>query len=96
MPRSPYAAVYKTLEEPGDSRPTALQIIQDEELEGKLQHKVVFITGCSAGLGVIAASGSTRNRSDIVCECMSILRELLVQSKTLNILINKAGIMVTP
>lgn len=37
---------------PGDSRPTALQIIKDEELEGGLRDKTVVITGASAGLGV--------------------------------------------
>ena len=35
-----------------DSRPTALSIIKDEELEGKLRGKVMLITGCSSGIGV--------------------------------------------
>jgi hypothetical protein len=29
-----YAAVHKDLNGPGDARPTALQIVQDNELEG--------------------------------------------------------------
>ncbi|KAJ8112661.1 hypothetical protein OPT61_g5016 [Boeremia exigua] len=36
----------------GDARPTALQIIADEGLTGKLSDKVILITGVSAGLGV--------------------------------------------
>jgi NAD(P)-dependent dehydrogenase (short-subunit alcohol dehydrogenase family) len=37
---------------PGDSRPTALQIVKDEGLVGKLTDKSVVITGCSSGIGV--------------------------------------------
>jgi NAD(P)-dependent dehydrogenase (short-subunit alcohol dehydrogenase family) len=37
---------------PGDARPTALQIIKDEGLEGKMLDKVFLVTGASAGIGV--------------------------------------------
>ncbi|KEF60408.1 uncharacterized protein A1O9_01969 [Exophiala aquamarina CBS 119918] len=37
---------------PGDARPTALQIIKDNDLEGKLSDKVIFVTGTSSGLGI--------------------------------------------
>jgi NAD(P)-dependent dehydrogenase (short-subunit alcohol dehydrogenase family) len=50
-----YAAAHEILLGPGDQRPTALQVIKDEGLEGKLADKVVLITGCSAGLGVETA-----------------------------------------
>ena len=40
---------------PGDARPTALEIIKDEGLEGKLTGKVILITGASSGIGVEAA-----------------------------------------
>ena len=40
---------------PGDARPTALQIIKDEDLVGKLVGKTAVITGCSSGIGVEAA-----------------------------------------
>ncbi|KFA81125.1 hypothetical protein S40288_01031 [Stachybotrys chartarum IBT 40288] len=50
-----YAAAHEKLLGPGDQRPTALQVIEDEGLEGKLKDKVVLITGCSAGLGVETA-----------------------------------------
>jgi NAD(P)-dependent dehydrogenase (short-subunit alcohol dehydrogenase family) len=47
---------------PGDARPTALQIIQDENLVGKMADKVFIVTGCSAGIGpetgrALAATG---------------------------------------
>jgi hypothetical protein len=35
---------------PGDARPTALQIIKDEGLEGKMTDKVFLVTGTSAGM----------------------------------------------
>lgn len=49
---SRYAAVHKTPGGPGDARPTALDVVKDEELEGKLSDKVVLITGCSSGIGM--------------------------------------------
>ncbi|KAH9209794.1 short-chain dehydrogenase [Leptodontidium sp. 2 PMI_412] len=50
-----YAAVHTSLNGPGDARPTGLQIVQNEGLEGKLDGKVILITGCSSGLGVETA-----------------------------------------
>lgn len=37
---------------PGDSRPTALQIIQDNKLENALGDKVILVTGTSSGIGI--------------------------------------------
>ncbi|KAJ2977762.1 hypothetical protein NQ176_g4186 [Zarea fungicola] len=61
---SKYAAAHQSPAGPGDARPTALQIIQDEGLEGKLTDKVALVTGCSSGIGVetaraLFASGAT-------------------------------------
>ncbi|QKX55607.1 uncharacterized protein TRUGW13939_02703 [Talaromyces rugulosus] len=61
---SRYVAVHTSPKGPGDARPTALQIIEDEQLTGKLIGKVVFITGCSSGLGIqtaraLLATGAT-------------------------------------
>ncbi|KAH8815986.1 WW domain-containing oxidoreductase [Xylogone sp. PMI_703] len=53
--KSRYAEAYANRAGPGDSRPTAIQIIEDEGLKGKLVGKVFFITGCSSGSGVEAA-----------------------------------------
>lgn len=48
---------------PGDSRPTALQIVKDEGLENKLRNKVFLVTGVSSGIGIetvraLAATGA--------------------------------------
>jgi len=60
---SRYAAVHATTHGPGDARPTALDIIKDEHLEGKLTDKVFLVTGCSSGIGIetaraLAATGA--------------------------------------
>jgi len=49
-----YAELHKVanLRGPGDDRPTALRIIQDEDLTGKLTDKVYLVTGVSSGLGL--------------------------------------------
>lgn len=50
-----YAEVHKSPQGVGDARPTASQIVKDEDLVGKWANKVVFITGVSSGLGVETA-----------------------------------------
>lgn len=52
---SQYESVHQNPKGPGDARPTALKIIQDNELEGKWSDKTAFITGCSSGLGIETA-----------------------------------------
>jgi NAD(P)-dependent dehydrogenase (short-subunit alcohol dehydrogenase family) len=59
-----YAAAHHSPQGPGDARPTALQIIKDEDLQGTLSGKTVLITGTSSGIGpetarAIAATGAT-------------------------------------
>lgn len=51
---SRYAEAHKVanLNGPGDARPTALQVVQDEGLVGKLSDKVFLITGVSSGIGI--------------------------------------------
>ncbi|KAJ5970090.1 Short-chain dehydrogenase/reductase SDR [Penicillium vulpinum] len=70
----PYVAAHLDPHGAGDARPTALQIIQDEGVEGKLVGKVIVITGATSGIGVetaraLSATGATllltaRNRSE--------------------------------
>ncbi|KAI1267030.1 short chain dehydrogenase [Xylariaceae sp. FL1019] len=60
---SRYASTHETPAGPGDSRPTALQVIKDEGLEGALSDKVFLVTGCSSGIGIetgraLAATGA--------------------------------------
>ncbi|KAM0429274.1 hypothetical protein ACHAPT_006488 [Fusarium lateritium] len=52
---SKYVAAHNNPQGPGDARPTALQIIQDEDLLGKLAGKSVFITGANQGVGIETA-----------------------------------------
>jgi hypothetical protein len=49
---SRYSKVHANPQGAGDARPTALQIIRDEDLLGKMTDRVFFITGCSSGIGV--------------------------------------------
>ncbi|KAI1854919.1 hypothetical protein JX266_001037 [Neoarthrinium moseri] len=123
-----YAASHVKPRGPGDARPTALQIIEDENLKGNLKGKVVFITGCSSGLGIetaraLKATGATiyvtaRNLDkartalgDILDEhqvfllkldleslesVRSCASEFKARSNVLNILINNAGVRITP
>jgi NAD(P)-dependent dehydrogenase (short-subunit alcohol dehydrogenase family) len=126
---SRYAATHIKPKGPGDARPTAIQIVKDEERIGDLKGKVVLITGCSSGLGIetaraLRATGATlfltaRNLEkakaalgDILddaakvtllkldLESLASVRacaaEFKAKSTTLNILINNAGVRLTP
>ena len=50
-----YEAVHANPSGPGDARPTALDIIKDQDLTGKLKGKNVLITGATSGLGLETA-----------------------------------------
>lgn len=50
-----YAAAHAHPQGAGDARPTALQIIRDQSLEGKLAGKVMVITGATSGIGIETA-----------------------------------------
>lgn len=46
-----YADSHIDTQGPGDARPTALDIVKDEGMLGKLAGKVILITGASSGIG---------------------------------------------
>ncbi|KAL2111719.1 hypothetical protein VUR80DRAFT_9440 [Thermomyces stellatus] len=52
---SRYASAYKNPEGPGDSRPTALDVIKDEGLTNALTGKVALVTGANTALGLETA-----------------------------------------
>ena len=125
---SRYATVHQNSKGPGDARPRALDIVNDEGLQGRLTDKVFLITGCSSGIGIetakaLNATGAklflgVRDTAKGEAALSDILKpghvellemdlnsldsiriaaeEFMKKSKTLNILINNAGIMATP
>ncbi|KAH6676098.1 retinol dehydrogenase [Plectosphaerella plurivora] len=61
---SRYEAVHAEPSGPGDARPTAAQIVEDEGVAGKLQGKIIVVTGVSSGIGIetvraLAPTGAT-------------------------------------
>ncbi|RSM02791.1 hypothetical protein CDV31_010750 [Fusarium ambrosium] len=62
---APYANDHLNPNGPNDARPTALKIIRDEGLDGKLTGKVFLITGCTSGVGVEIARAIHATGADV-------------------------------
>ncbi|KAH7136123.1 hypothetical protein B0J11DRAFT_480402 [Dendryphion nanum] len=60
-----YASAHLAPKGPGDARPTALQIVQDEGLAGKLTGKVVLVTGGSSGIGIETIRAMTKTGATV-------------------------------
>lgn len=62
---SRYVAAHQNPHGPGDARPTALQIVQDENLIGKLAGKTIFVTGANQGIGLETARALYATGADV-------------------------------
>lgn len=125
---SRYAAAFASPNGPGDGRPTALDIVRDNGIEGQLKDKVMLVTGCSSGLGIESARALSATGARVFCTARNLkkgeealsgilepgrveLLELkldslesvracanhfLARSKSLNVLLCNAGIMMPP
>ncbi|KAH8881067.1 putative short-chain dehydrogenase [Thozetella sp. PMI_491] len=62
---APYAKLFVKRSGPGDARPTALQVIQDNDLVNKWTGRVVLITGATSGLGIETARALYATGADI-------------------------------
>ncbi|KAL3441991.1 hypothetical protein BJX65DRAFT_299362 [Aspergillus insuetus] len=123
-----YAAVHESPKGPGDARPTASQIVEDQDLKSQLGDKVIMVTGASAGLGVETAKALFETGATLYLTARDINKaksalgslaeskrvhlleldlnslasvrccaaEFKKKSRTLNILIENAGVMACP
>jgi alanine dehydrogenase len=60
-----YAAAHESRNGAGDARPTAEQVIKDHGLTGKLNGRVILITGGTAGLGTESARVLQKNGAKV-------------------------------
>jgi len=64
-PYQPYAASHVDPQGPGDSRPTAQQILEDSNAVGNLTQNSILITGASSGLGIVTAASLYRTGAQL-------------------------------
>ena len=64
-PVAPYANDHRDTNGPGDARPTALKIVRDQALDGKLSGKVILVTGGTSGIGFQTARALHATGADI-------------------------------
>ena len=69
-----YSAAHKKPQGPGDARPTALQIVEDEGLVNKLGDKVFVVTGTSSGIGIDTAVALAATGATVYCTARNVAK----------------------
>ncbi|KAI9730788.1 MAG: hypothetical protein M1818_008068 [Claussenomyces sp. TS43310] len=75
-----YTASHVNSTDSGDTRPTALQIVKDQGLEGKLAGRVIVITDCTAtGATLLLTVRDLQKAEDILTDILEPIRVSLIQ-----------------
>ena len=69
---NPYEQQYLHPKGPGDTRPTALQIIRDNNLIGQWEGRVCLVTGGTSGIGLETVRALHATRADVYFTARSI------------------------
>ena len=64
-PLNPYAALYEHPKGPGDQRPTAIRVIQDNNVAGKWRGNVILVTGGTSGIGAATVQALHETGADV-------------------------------
>jgi len=63
---NPYTSLYDAPPKgPGDARPTALRIVEDNDAIGKWQGRVALVTGGTSGIGITTAQALHATGADV-------------------------------
>ncbi|KAJ4258748.1 hypothetical protein NW762_007835 [Fusarium torreyae] len=77
-----YLEEHETLNGPGDARPTATQIIKDQDFVGKWSGRIVLVTGCfPGGIGPEAARAFHVAGADVFITVRDINKDILADWK---------------
>jgi NAD(P)-dependent dehydrogenase (short-subunit alcohol dehydrogenase family) len=81
-----YAVAHENRNGPGDARPTAQQVIEDQGLASKLDGRVILVTGGTAGLGTESARVLQKNGAKVYITARTLEKGQKVASE-----LNKAN-----
>jgi NAD(P)-dependent dehydrogenase (short-subunit alcohol dehydrogenase family) len=71
-----YADAHAHPNGPGDSRPTAMQIIKDDDIMGRLKGLVAVVTGASSGIGIETARALHAAGADVIMPVRNLQKGL--------------------